>query len=167
MRLSSTLIAVSLLAAPLAAQSPSTLPTVLDQLLAAIQIPTRAAELRTSGMPDSTVLSLIGLLQRNQLPATDVRDILTAERDGIRSNGATENFGAFVQTKLDQGLRGQELAAAIHDEHAQGGKWRVKSRDGGGSDDDGQDRADTAHGRAYDNQATPATHARGRGRGKN
>lgn len=108
-----------------ATQAESSAADLLRQRVASIlRIPTRADEVRQAGVADSTVRSVLDILRGRQVPAEQVEVILTAERDAAREHGPTDNFGAFVQSQLDRGLRGRELAAAIRAEHAQRGKNR-------------------------------------------
>jgi len=92
-------------------------------------IPNRADEARKAGVPDSTVKTVLDILRKKEVPPEDVDVILSAERDAAREHGPTDNFGAFVQSQLDKGLRGRELSAAIRAEHA-----RVKGLRGKGAD---------------------------------
>ena len=174
MRVPMMLTSLTLLALPLAAQSTAAPPTLLEQLRAAMEIPIRSAEIREAGVPDREVRSILDVFQRRRLPATDVMTILTAERDGAREHGPTDNFGAFVQARLDQGLRGRELAAAIRAEHARNGKGKVKARDAKDDDHDGREddddrgrRADSVRSDAPDRPAKPTPRGQGPGRRPN
>ena len=51
-------------------------------------------------------------------------DMTKEQSRAIDEHGPTDNFGAFVQSKLDQGLRGRELSDAIRAEHAAHGKGK-------------------------------------------
>ncbi len=128
---------------------------VRDRILAVLGIPARAEEIRQAGVPDSSVRSVLDILRAKQLPAKDVEDILVVERDAAREHGPTDNFGAFVQSRLDRGLRGRDLAAAIRAEHAARGKGKgySKERPLGGRDsrdDDDDDDDDKKRGRPDD-----------------
>ncbi|MDP1660923.1 MAG: hypothetical protein Q8L55_03325, partial [Phycisphaerales bacterium] len=56
--------------------------------------------------------------------AGDMADMTKEHSRAIDEHGPTDNFGAFVQGKLDQGLRGQALSDAIRAEHAARGKGK-------------------------------------------
>ncbi len=130
-----------------------------DRFLAMLGIPMRAEEIRKAGVPDSSVRSVLDILRAKQLPAKDVEEILITERDAAREHGPTDNFGAFVQSRLDQGLRGRDLAAAIRAEHAARGKGKgySKERPLGGRDNDNDDDDDEAKKRDRQDDARDAS----------
>ena len=107
-----------LLPAPLAAQS------VLDQIRDALRLPAIAADARQSGVPDAQVSDVLDQIRRRRLPAGDASRVLDEELRAVREGGPVDNFGAFVQTQLDAGLRGRALAEAIRAEHARRGIGR-------------------------------------------
>lgn len=82
----------------------------------------RSQQIRAAGVSDTDLRSFIDMMTRSQITPTGQLYILTAERDAARTHGPTDNFGAFVQGRLDAGLRGRALAIAIHREHRQHGK---------------------------------------------
>ena len=92
-------------------------------------MPGRADEIRKTGVPESEVRSIFDVLAGRNLPPQEVDEILVAHRDAAREHGPTDNFGAFVQSQLDKGLRGRELAAAIKAEHVARGKGKYKEKD--------------------------------------
>ena len=92
-------------------------------------MPGRADEIRKTGVPESEVRSIFDVLVGRNLPPQEVDEILVAHRDAAREHGPTDNFGAFVQSQLDKGLRGRELAAAIKAEHVARGKGKDKDKD--------------------------------------
>jgi hypothetical protein len=111
------LVTLSLLSAiPAAAQD--TGGGFTEQIRYAMGLPKVAQQARTLGVTDADLRTIFGTARRLQLPPATVSDLLTQSNDDIRKNGPIDNFGAFVQQKLDAGLRGRELAAAIHAEHA-------------------------------------------------
>jgi hypothetical protein len=95
-------------------------------------------------VPDSAVRAVLEALQRRQVTPGDAKDVLDEERGDVREHGPIDNFGAFVQSKLDAGLRGRDLAAAIRAEH--------EARGNAGADR-GNGR-DSVHGNARDSAAT-------------
>lgn len=131
--------AALLLAAPsVSAQTTADVEAARERLRAILNLPTRAAETREAGASDSTVRTILDILRERQTPAAEAEEILTAQRDAVRENGPVDNFGAFVQAQLSNGLRGRELAAAIRAEHAARGKGRAANRGAAGN------RADSA-----------------------
>ena len=123
----------------------------LDRVLAAAQLPVAAAEAREEGVSNITLGNILEMIRRRGLPAEDARYVLEEEVRVVREGGPKENFGAFVQTQLDAGLRGRALADAIHEEHRRRGMGRPDDR---GRDDRNDDRRD--------NDARPGEPGRGR-----
>jgi hypothetical protein len=78
----------------------------LDKVLTAALLPVSAAEAREAGVPDTQVRDILGVLRRTRLPADDAWRVLDEEVRVVREGGPKDNFGAFVQTQLDAGLRG-------------------------------------------------------------
>jgi hypothetical protein len=86
-------------------------------MLAAARLPVSAAEARRAGVPDSAIRAALDAMQRHHVSAAEAHDVLDEERNAAHDRGPIDNFGAFVQSKLDAGLRGTDLAAAIRAEH--------------------------------------------------
>lgn len=134
---------------PLTAQQPvpsttDLIVTAADQLLAATLLPTRTAEIRAAGIPDTTLRRVLDLFRLHQIDPVQADAILVSTRDAAREHGPTDNFGAFVQTQLAAGKRGRELSDAIRAEHQKHGKG------GHGRRADGQgDRQDDEHGKSH------------------
>jgi hypothetical protein len=154
------LIALTALPFAVAAAQPAPQTDAWKILEAILALPIRSAELRSEGVSDRVLRETIDAIRRDRVSAVDAIEILTAERDELRQGGRPDNFGAFVQYAHSRGLRGQELAAAIHAEKARRGgnvgvgRGRGGQNDGrgrGGVDDDRDDRerrgADTNKGR--------------------
>lgn len=139
-------------------------PDWVTQVLKAAQLPVTAAEARTEGVADTTVRTVLEAMRTANVPAADAKDMLDTARAVNREHGPVDNFGAFVQSKLQAGLRGRELAAAIRAEHVARGKGHAKGADKvrgekGKPDDAGRakaggDKDDRARGKA------PATKGR-------
>ena len=111
-------LALSLLATPAAAQ----VPDWVTVLIAAAQLPVSANAARNEGVTSDEVRAVLDAMRTKNVPANEAKDILDEARAARRDHGPVDNFGAFVQTKLDAGLRGRDLAAAIRAEHAARGK---------------------------------------------
>jgi hypothetical protein len=110
----------------------------LDKVLAAAKLPVAAAEAREEGVSDMSIREYLDRVLRNRVPADDAWRILDEEVRVVRAGGPKENFGAFVQTQLDAGLRGRALADAIHEEHQRRGMGRPDDR--GRQEDRNDDR---------------------------
>lgn len=111
----------------------------LDKILTAAFLPVSAAEAREAGVTDAQVRDVLGTLRRNRLPADDAWRVFDEEVRAVREGGPKGNFGAFVQTQLDAGLRGRELAAAIREEHRRQGIGRPDEKGKAGTA--GEDKA--------------------------
>lgn len=124
--------AVACVAFPLAAQAPDSAAIKLKARVDAIfGVPQRAEEARQAGVADSTISRIMKIFGSEKIGAEDAVVILTAERDAARmegGKGAKDNFGAFVQRQHAAGLRGQDLAAAIHAEQARRGMGKKGGR---------------------------------------
>ncbi|MCB9687985.1 MAG: hypothetical protein H6735_23295 [Alphaproteobacteria bacterium] len=102
----------------------------------AIDLPARAQAVRDAGVPAEEVRTALHAAKGKGLGADEAADLLEAEEEEAR-DGKIDNFGSFVQEKLDEGLRGRELADAIHEEHARQGKGKHgKGKKAKGPDDE-------------------------------
>jgi hypothetical protein len=104
--------------------SAATAQTLREKILAAANLPVAAADAREAGVSEGQLSDIFGTFRKNRLPADDAWRVLDGEVRVVKEGGSKENFGAFVQTQLDAGLRGRELAEAIHAEHARRGMGR-------------------------------------------
>ena len=117
------------------AQAPDWVTVLLD----AARLPVSANAARSEGVPDSTVRAVIQAMRGKNVRAHEAREVLDEARNARREHGPVDNFGAFVQTKLDAGLRGRDLAAAIRTEHAARGKGKSgATKSAGRSNDSGK-----------------------------
>lgn len=114
----------------------------LDKVLTGAMLPVVAAQARETGVTDAQVRDVLGTLRRNQLPADDAWRVFDEEVRAVREGGPKGNFGAFVQTQLDAGLRGRELANAIREEHRRQGIGRPdeKGKAGAAAEDKARGR---------------------------
>lgn len=160
---------VSLLAAtgamlwsnPLSGQTPD----LVSRILSAAELPVSTAQARVEGTPSDVIRKVLEVMVGAKVPAGEAHEVIDEERSARRENGPVDNFGAFVQSQLAAGLRGRELAAAIHAEHAARGKGRDGSAGNGhgasgaeGSPHGNQGRDGKAHGK-------PDAPGAGKGRG--
>lgn len=115
-------LATALTAAPGAAQESSG--GALASVLQALLLPRTTQEARTLGVPESDIRAILDRARERRLRAADVTELFEHENRAIREHGPVDNFGAFVQRRLDEGLRGRDLAEAIRAEHAAHGKGK-------------------------------------------
>lgn len=106
------------------------IPDWVTQILAAAQLPVTAAEARREGVPDAEVRAILDALRGANVPAHEARHLIDEERSARREHGPVDNFGAFVQSKLQAGLRGRDLAAAIRAEHVARGHGKAGQAQG-------------------------------------
>jgi len=114
-----TILATALVAAPSAAQESS---GILASVLQALLVPRITQEARTLGVPESDIRAILDRARERRVPAAAVTELFESENKAIREHGPIDNFGAFVQRRLDEGLRGRDLAEAIRAERAAHGK---------------------------------------------
>lgn len=99
-------------------------------LLNAAMLPVSANAARSEGVPGDEVRAVIEAMRDRNVRAHEAREVLDEARNARREHGPVDNFGAFVQSKLDAGLRGRDLAAAIRAEHAARGKGKGAAASG-------------------------------------
>lgn len=146
-----TLIVLAAFVPPAPAQD--TQPSAEASLIAnMLNLPLAVESARRAGIPTGTIWDVLDSLRRRRVPAADAEQILRGEVEAVEKGGPKENFGAFVNAQLARGLRGRELAAAIHAEHARRGIGQGRGRGPG---------ADKGRGAADDKGK-----AKGRGRGQ-
>lgn len=128
---------------PLLAQ----LPDWVNQILSAAQLPVVTAQARRDGVTNDEIRAVLEAMRRERVPAYEATTLFDSEREARREYGPVDNFGAFVQSQLAAGKRGQDLAAAIRAEHARQGKGnaaRGAPGQGRGKADSVRDRDDKA-----------------------
>ena len=122
-----TLIVLAALVLPARAQD--TQRSAEASLIANIlNLPLAVESARRAGIPSGTIWGVLDSLRRHRVPAADAEQILRGEVEAVEKGGPKENFGAFVNAQLARGLRGRELAAAIHAEHARRGIGQGRGR---------------------------------------
>lgn len=109
-------------------QAAAQVPDWVNQLLSAAELPIVALQVRQAGVPNDQIRTALEALRTKGVRANEARDIFDEERSAAREHGPVDNFGAFVQSKLDAGLRGRDLAAAIRAEHAARGIGRGNAK---------------------------------------
>jgi hypothetical protein len=127
-----------------------------QQILIAAQLPVSAAQARNEGIPNGDLRAVLEAMRTARVPAHEARVIIDEERQARRDHGPVDNFGAFVQSRLQAGLRGRELAAAIRAEHVARGKGGNRAARAQGAK--GRSDAATGAGRATGQKGvSPAT----------
>lgn len=91
---------------------------------AILSLPAQAERLRGKGIEDDDVRSAMDAARDAGLDNEETLELLEASEEGVDQNGPVDNFGAFVQSRLAEGLRGRDLAAAIRAEHVAHGKGK-------------------------------------------
>lgn len=115
-RFKMVILATALAVAPAAAQDMNTVQRA--SLLQSLQLPRITQESRLLGVTDRGIRDMFDMARNNHLAVADLTQLLQVENASIREHGPVDNFGAFVQARLNEGLRGNDLAAAIRAEHA-------------------------------------------------
>lgn len=89
-----------------------------ERMREAIGLPRSAEEAREAGVEEEKVREILRTGRDNGVSAEEMKDIIDTENAELRQGGNPENFGAAVQAMKASGLRGRELADAIHAEQA-------------------------------------------------
>jgi len=100
---------------------------LLRRVLGASRLPRSAEDARDAGVPEERVRDVIRIAREREMRAGETGEILVVETEGVRRGGNPDNFGAAVQQMKASGLRGRELAAAIHAEQIARGMKKPKS----------------------------------------
>ena len=93
-----------------------------------LKLPQTVEEGRQAGIPSGSIWGVLDSLRRRNVPAEDAEHIVRDEVDAVKAGAPKENFGATVNALLTRGLRGRELAAAIHAEHARRGIGQARGQ---------------------------------------
>ena len=118
------LIPLVLVAAPLTAQENTVPPTEATDpasILQALDLPRVAEILRQRGVPTEEIEAAIESARQRAVPPEEMAGVMEETAETVDETGPIEGFGAFVQERLAEGLRGRELAEAIRAEHARRG----------------------------------------------
>jgi|GEM_PF-6015785 len=116
----------------------------------AAELITASNEAREAGIPAEDVAQVLEISRDQGFSPEETQEVLVVSTEAVEESGPVDNFGAFVQARLAEGLRGQELAAAIHEEHRLHGKGKGHGKGhgkgvGNTKDDDDQDHDDQDH----------------------
>src|SRR5574339_393269 len=96
------------LAASLATSLPAQTPDWVTRGLEASNLPVSTSEARKEGASNTDIQQVREVLQKEKVPADQAREVIDEERAARREHGPVDNFGAFVQARLQQGLRGRD-----------------------------------------------------------
>lgn len=97
-------------------------PTAADSaILRAIDLPRVMQRAREAGIPDSSIRGVMDRMRQRGVPADEATAAVDMEVETVERGGNRDNFGAFVRTQVESGLRGKELAAAIRAERQRRG----------------------------------------------
>lgn len=99
---------------------------VRERVRRAIALPRATDAARREGVPEETVEEVLRTGRERGVPASDMQEILEAETEAVRAGGDRGNFGAAVLAMKAEGLRGRELAEAIHAEQIARGMKKPK-----------------------------------------
>lgn len=133
--------------------------SVQDRAADALRLPDLADRLRAGGTQPAEVRVAIDALRESEADADSVADILEDEVDATRGDVPRDNFGAFVQERLQEGLRGRELADSIRAEHRAAGRGPGDAR-GSAHGGPGGEGSVSGNGHGHPDQAA---HGRGHG----
>lgn len=125
--------------------TPSDAPAASDDVARALDLPVAAQRARRAGVTDADLKQALDGMRNKKHSAGDAAIVVEGAAADVEAHGPVDNFGAFVQTQLDAGLRGKDLAAAIRAEHEKRGK---KHAEGGGA-------AGADHGKGHDADKGP------------
>lgn len=105
--------------------------SLMERIQKAADLIKTSREAREAGIPEEEVTEVLEGARERGLSPAETDEVLAESTAAVEESGPVDNFGAFVQAKLDEGLRGQELAAAIHEEHKKHGKGKGHGKDKG------------------------------------
>lgn len=98
--------------------------TIIERVKEAMALPRTAKDSREAGATEEKIREVLEAARARGVPAGETRKILEVENEELRKGGNPDNFGAAVHHLKESGLRGRELAEAIHAEQAARGMKR-------------------------------------------
>lgn len=90
-------------------------------LMRALDLPRVMQRAREAGVPDSSIRGILDAMRRRRVPAGEASPAVELEVEAVERGAPKDNFGSFVRGQVERGLRGRDLAAAIHAERARRG----------------------------------------------
>ena len=104
----------------------------VERVRQSVRLPQATQEAREAGAPEGRIAEILQTARERAVPAADVEEILRTETTVLREGGNPDNFGAVVLELKAGGLRGRELAEAIHAEQVARGMKKAKPARGKG-----------------------------------
>ncbi len=138
------------------------------EILRVLGLPRMADSIRDAGVPAEEVEGVFRSARAQRIPAIETAEVFEESLRAVREHGPMDNFGAFVQVQLASGLRGRDLAAAIHAEHARRGIGkgrRLQKAPGEGSQGEARGRRGPQEGRGNRRGGPGRNPGRGNGQG--
>ena len=111
------------------------------------RLPQQAQEVRDKGVPAPEMKEALQAAKAKGVKAHEMADVTAEQSKAIDEHGRIDNFGAFVKGKLNEGLRGRELAAAIREENAKRGIGHHGKGKGNADKEKDKDRDNAGKGR--------------------
>jgi hypothetical protein len=144
-------------------ESESGFRAIFERMRRASHLPRTAEDAREAGVEEEQVRDVIRVARERRIPADRTQEILEIETEQVRRGSDPRNFGAVVQELKAGGLRGRELAEAIHQEQIARGMKKPKHGDLPGR---GHGEGEHATGDGDDDHRYDERDARGHGKGK-
>jgi hypothetical protein len=144
-------------------QSKSGFSAIFERMRRASRLPRTAEDAREAGVEEEQVRDVIRVARERRIPADRTQEILEIETEEVRLGSDPRNFGAVVQELKAGGLRGRELAEAIHEEQIARG---MKKPEHGDQPPRGHGEGTHATGDGGDVHRDDERDARGHGKGK-
>jgi hypothetical protein len=93
----------------------------IEQIQRILHLPQTIERARQAGVPDSQVREVLRRTRERGVPAEDAQRAIEMETEAVERGEKAGDFGKFVQSQIDAGLRGRDLSDAIRAEHARRG----------------------------------------------
>ena len=103
----------------------------IEQIQRILRLPQTIERARQAGVSDSQVREVLRRTRERGVPAEDAQRTIEQETEAVERGGDRGEFGKFVQSRIDAGLRGRELSEAIRAEHARRGVGKPKGEGAG------------------------------------
>jgi len=107
-----------------------TVDDVRERIRRAIRLPTATDDAREAGVDEERIREVLRSGRERRVPAGEMEEILEVENEAIREGREKDNYGAAVLEMKASGLKGRELAEAIHAEQLARGMKKPKQHGG-------------------------------------
>lgn len=118
-----------------------TVDDVRERIRRAIRLPTATEDAREAGVDEERIREVLRSGRERRVPAAEMEEILEVENEAIREGKEKDNFGAAVLEMKESGLKGRELAEAIHAEQLARGMKKPKRQGEYDGDDRGKGKS--------------------------